>query len=96
VNLEESHVRGGGRAVYTSDHVPDLVIAPDRTRVRQDEDELALAVTQGAFDGPKAAAIEENTGRCGGTRPPTGVRRSVAAGRPSRLDPAWPIPRLVE
>ena len=35
---------------------------PDRTLVRKDEDELALAVAvaQGVFDGPVAAAIEEN------------------------------------
>jgi predicted RNA-binding protein associated with RNAse of E/G family len=56
VNLERPHIRDD-RAVYTSDHVLDLVIQPDRTVVRKDEDELALAVEQGVFDAPSAAAI---------------------------------------
>lgn len=32
--------RADDRAVYTSDQVLDLVIAPERTLVRKDEDEL--------------------------------------------------------
>jgi hypothetical protein len=92
VNLEEPHLRDD-RAVYTSDHVLDLVVAPDRTLVRKDEDELALAVAQGVFDGPVAAAIEENA---------TAVEALVADwGSPFcdgwetfRPDPAWPVPRL--
>jgi predicted RNA-binding protein associated with RNAse of E/G family len=43
VNLGKPHVRNEHTA-YTSDHVLDFVIEPDRTMVRKDEDELALAV----------------------------------------------------
>lgn len=57
VNLEKPHVRDE-HTVYTSDHVLDLVISPDRTMVRKDEDELALAVAQGVFDATAGAAIE--------------------------------------
>ncbi len=94
VNLEEPHVRDA-RGVYTSDHVLDLVVDPDRTLVRKDEDELALAVAQGVFDGPAAAAIEEEA---------AAVEALVADWGPPfcdgwesfRPDPAWPIPRLTE
>lgn len=57
VNLERPHVRDQ-HSVFTSDHVLDIVIAPDRTVTRKDEDELALAVAQGVFDRTTAAAIE--------------------------------------
>ena len=94
VNLEAPHVRDD-RGVYTSDHVLDLVIAPDRTLVRKDEDELALAVVQGVFDEPMAAAIKETA---------AAVEALVAEwGSPFgdgweafRPDPAWPIPHLTQ
>ncbi|HEY2640240.1 MAG TPA: DUF402 domain-containing protein [Streptosporangiaceae bacterium] len=94
VNLEAPHVRDD-RAVYTSDHVLDLVIAPDRALVRKDEDELALAVGQGVFDEPMAAAIEQDA---------AAVEALVADWGPPfsdgwetfRPDPAWPIPRLTQ
>lgn len=94
VNLEEPHIRDD-RAVYTSDHVLDLVVAPDRTVARKDEDELALAVRQGVFDAPAAAAIAKNA---------VTVEALVAGWGPPfcdgwenfRPDPAWPIPRLAE
>lgn len=57
VNLERPHVRDS-QAVYTSDHVLDVVVAPDRTVSLKDEDELALAVEQGVFSAEAAAAIE--------------------------------------
>ncbi len=57
VNLERPHVRDS-HAVYTSDHVLDLWIEPDRSLVRKDEDELELAVAQGVFDVATAAMIE--------------------------------------
>lgn len=57
MNLERPHVRDS-HAVYTSDHVLDLWVDPDRTVVRKDEDELELAVDQGVFDPDTAAAIE--------------------------------------
>lgn len=94
VNLEEPHVRDDC-TVYTSDHVLDLVVNPDRTVLRKDEDELALAVAQGVFDAQAAAAIEEDA---------AAVEELVADWGPPfcdgweavRPDPAWPIPRLVE
>lgn len=57
VNLEDPHVRDE-HAVYTSDHVLDLEIEPERTMARNDEDELALAVAQGRYDAATAAEIE--------------------------------------
>lgn len=94
VNLEEPHVRDG-HAVHTRDHVLDLVIKPDRTMARKDEDELALAVAQGLFDAATVAAIEANAAE---------VEAIVADwGSPFcdgwehfRPDPAWPIPQLPE
>lgn len=94
VNLERPHVRDD-RAVHTSDHVLDLVVAPDRTFVRKDEDELAFAVAQGVFDSLEAAAIEAQA---------TEVERLVADWGPPfsegwetfRPDPAWPVPDLAD
>lgn len=92
VNLEKPHVRDE-HTVYTSDHVLDLVIEPDRGMVRKDEDELALAVAQGIFDATAAAAIDADA---------AAVEALVADwGSPFcdgwerfRPDPAWPIPAL--
>lgn len=94
VNLEAPHVRDD-RAIYTSDHVLDLVLDPDRTLARKDQDELALAVAQGVFDPSEAAAIEKHA---------TAVERLVADWGPPfcedwenfRPDPTWPIPNLPE
>ena len=57
VNLEDPHVRDA-HTVYTRDHVLDLMIEPDRTATRKDEDELELAVAQGLYDAATAAAFE--------------------------------------
>ncbi len=92
VNLERPHVRDE-HAVYTSDHVLDLVVAPDRSLVRKDEDELALAVAQGVFDAAAAESITRDVAR---------VEALVAEwGSPFcdgwerfRPDPAWPVPGL--
>jgi len=94
VNLERSHVRDE-RTVFTSDHVLDVVVEPDRTMVRKDEDELALAVAQGIFDRTDAAAIKTDA---------AAVEALVADWGPPfcdgwenfRPDPAWPIPGLPE
>ncbi len=92
VNLERPHIRDE-RAVYTSDHVLDVVVAPDRTVELKDEDELALAVSQGVLSSASAVAIEA-------------AARAVVAlvdawGSPFcdgwerfRPDPDWPIPTL--
>ena len=92
VNLEEPRTRDE-QGVYTRDRVLDLVIDPDRTMARKDEDELALAVEQGRFDAATAAAIEQEA---------ADAEAVVAAwGSPFcdgwehfRPDPAWPIPRF--
>jgi predicted RNA-binding protein associated with RNAse of E/G family len=55
VNFERPHQRDAW-STYTSDHVLDLWVEPDRTVVRKDEDELALAVEQGALDAATADA----------------------------------------
>ena len=94
VNLEAPHVRDQ-RTVFTSDHVLDLVVDPDRTVVRKDEDELTLAVHQGVFDRSQAAAIEKTA---------EAVEQLVTDwGSPFcdgwetfRPDPGWTVPRLTE
>lgn len=55
VNFERPHLRDAF-STYTSDHVLDLWVEPDRTVVRKDEDELAIAVEQGALDAATAEA----------------------------------------
>jgi hypothetical protein len=90
VNLERPHVRDRD-TVYTSDHVLDLVVHPDRTISRKDEDELVLAIEQGVFDAATAAVIEADA---------AAVEALVGQwGSPFcdgwerfRPDPAWPIP----
>lgn len=65
---------------------------PDRSMVRKDEDELALAVAQGVFDAAAAAAIEADAAV---------VEFLVTDWGPPfcdgwerfRPDPAWPIPQ---
>lgn len=94
VNLEEPHERDD-RTVYTSDHVLDLVIAPDRTLCRKDQDELVLAVAQGVFSDAVAASIEDDAAR---------VEALVADWGPPfcegwedfRPDSGWPVPPLTE
>ena len=94
VNLERPHVRDDG-GVYTSDHVLDLVVAPDRTVERKDEDELVLAVEQGVCDDDTAAAIEADAALVeaivGEWGPP--FCEGWEAFRP---DPVWPVPPLLE
>jgi uncharacterized protein len=93
VNLEEPHVRDD-QAVYSSDHVLDLEVYPDRTMARKDEDELELAVAQGRYDTATAAAIEADA---------ADVETIVATWGPPfcdgwehfRPNPAWPIPDLL-
>jgi Protein of unknown function (DUF402) len=92
VNLEELHERID-HAVVTQDHVLDIVVAPDRTTRRKDEDELEIAVAGGRYS---AAAAD-------------GFRRDAAAaedvvrrwGSPFcdhwedwRPDPGWPAAPL--
>ncbi len=86
------HVRDE-RAVFTSDHVLDLVVASDRAVTLKDEDELVLAVAQRVFDVAAAAAIEAHAAE---------VEALIAEWGPPlndgwehyRHDPVWPIPEL--
>lgn len=94
VNLEQPHYRDG-HSVHTRDHVLDLVVAPDGSTTRKDEDELVIAVEQGLFDTATAAAIEAEASE---------VEALIADWGPPFSDgwehflpdPAWPIPRLLE
>lgn len=94
VNLERPHLRDE-RTVHTSDHVLDLVIEPDRTMALKDEDELALAVTQGVFDAATAAAIEADAATVGALVADWGPPFCDGWER-FRPDPGWPIPGLPE
>ncbi|MGH3490102.1 MAG: DUF402 domain-containing protein [Actinopolymorphaceae bacterium] len=92
VNLEQVHVRDKEN-VYTRDHVLDLVVRPDRTVTRKDEDEFVVALEVGRFDARHAAQIEEAAGD---------VERIVAAWERPFCDgwerwcpdPDWPLPDL--
>lgn len=92
VNLEDPHVRDE-HSVYTSDHVLDLEVGPDRSTTRKDEDELMLAVEQGRFDATTAAVIEAEAAE---------VEAIIRDWGPPfcdgwehfRPDPTWPIPGL--
>jgi len=92
VNLERPHVRDS-HAVYTSDHVLDLWVSPDRTAVRKDEDELDLAVEQGVFDPVMAASIESDCAQVEALVSAWGV--PFCDGWEHFLpDPRWAIPEL--
>jgi hypothetical protein len=92
VNLEQPHLRDDSD-VFTSDHVVDVVVTPDRTVTRKDVDELALAVAQGVFDASMAEAIEQDA---------AAVEEVIADWGPPfrdgwerfRPDPGWPIPTV--
>jgi hypothetical protein len=92
VNLEDPYVRDG-RHLYTRDHLLDVIVAPDRTCLRKDEDELARAVDQGFVSADDAVAIEAAA---------TAAEERVAAWASPfadgwedwRPDPTWPLPGL--
>jgi len=95
VNLEQPHRRDGrdGRATISSDHVLDIVVQPDRTYHRKDEDELAEAVRQGRYTAAKAAAIELDADEVEAVIDAWGS--PFCDGWESwQPDPAWPIPPL--
>jgi len=94
VNLEARHVRDDD-AVYTRDHVLDLVVEPDRTMTRKDEDELALAVVQGRFDAVTASSIEAEMVEAEAVVS-AWVSPFCDGWEHFRPDPAWPIPELPE
>lgn len=93
-NIEDPHRRDAD-TIYSTDHVLDVWVEPDRTPERKDEDELELAVQQGRYTPGQAAEI-------------TGIADEVESvievwGAPFcdgwdtfSPDPAWPLPRLPE
>jgi hypothetical protein len=92
VNLEDPHRRSPD-AVVSQDHVLDLVVSPDRSVRRKDEDELAAAVRQGRYDQADAdrfladaASVEDLIDRWA---PP--FDQGWENWRP---DPGWPVPTL--
>ena len=92
VNLESVHTRHD-HEVVTQDHVLDLVVHPDHSVTRKDEDELAAAVRSGRFSASEAAAIEGDAAAVEDV-----VRRW---GSPFcdgwetwAPDPTWPLPEL--
>lgn len=92
VNLEDVHRRDEA-GIITDDHVLDVVVRPDFTTVRKDEDELAAAVEAGRFTPKQAAQFEDDARR---------VEKIVAErGAPFtdgwetwRPNPSWPHPEL--
>lgn len=92
VNIEDPHTRDG-LSTRTRDHVLDLMVEPDRSHCRKDEDELLLAVEQGRYRTEEAELI---------TSVAAGAEAVIEAwGSPFcdgwegwTPDPAWPIPRL--
>ncbi|MGZ4601715.1 MAG: DUF402 domain-containing protein [Oryzihumus sp.] len=92
VNLEEPHTRDE-HAVYSGDHVLDVVVAPDRSHQRKDEDELALAVEQGRFTAAKAREIEAAAAAAEAVIDAWGA--PFCDGWESFApDPDWPLPGL--
>lgn len=92
VNLESVQEHSEGESV-TEDHILDLIVAPDRSVVWKDEDELKAAVLGRRFTDEQADQIRSDG------RAATAV---VAAwGAPFcdgweswRPDPSWPVPAL--
>jgi hypothetical protein len=92
INLEDPHERND-HEVITQDHVLDVVVEPDRTTQRKDEDELDSAVASGRYSAAAAARF-----RADATAAEAVVRRR---GSPFcdrwedwRPDPGWPAPQL--
>jgi hypothetical protein len=77
------------------DHVLDLVVEPDRTVARKDEDECVLAVAQRGLRRAETG-LDRGARSCRG-----GTRRRLGppfcdGWETFRPDPAWPIPHLTE
>ncbi len=92
VNLEDPHERVD-HAVMTQDHVLDLVVEPDRTTQRKDEDELESAVASGRYSAAAARRFRGNAAAVEAV-----VRRWGSPFRDRwedwRPDPGWPTPQL--
>jgi hypothetical protein len=92
VNLEDPHERID-RTVVTQDHILDVVVQPDRTTQRKDEDELDSAVAIGRFS---AAAAERFRGDAAAAEDVVRRWASPFCDRWEdwRPDPGWPTPQL--
>ena len=92
VNFERPHIRDSD-TVYTTDHVLDLWVEPDRTTVRKDEAELEIAVDQGVFDAATAAAIVADAAAVEAILADWGAP-FCDGWEHFQPDPGWPIPAL--
>ena len=92
VNLEDPHERID-HAVVTQDHILDVVVRPDRTTQRKDEDELDSAVASGRHD---SAAAERFRGNAAAAEDVVRRWGSPFCDRWEdwRPDPGWPTPQL--
>lgn len=92
INLEDPHERVD-HAVLTQDHVLDVVVEPDRTVQRKDEDELDSAVAGGRYSPAAAEGFRANAAAVEDV-----VRRWGAPfcdrWEDWRPDPGWPTPQL--
>jgi len=92
VNIEDVHTRDA-TGVDTKDNVLDVVVAPDRSHRRKDEDELILAVEHGRYTQAQADEITavadeiEHIIRDWGSPFCDGWEEF-------RADPEWPLPTL--
>lgn len=92
VNLEQVHTRDAA-GVYSGDHVLDVLVEPDGTHLRKDEDELALAVEQGRFTAAEARRIEADAAAAEAVVASWG--HPFCDGWESfSPDPDWPLPGL--
>jgi Protein of unknown function (DUF402) len=92
VNLEDPHERID-HAVITQDHILDIVVEPDRTTQRKDEDELDSAVASGRYS---PAAAERFRGNAAAAEAVVGRWGSPFCDlwEDWRPDPGWPTPQL--
>jgi hypothetical protein len=94
VNLEAPPERDGNEWA-TEDHILDLIVAPDRSVVWKDEDELKAAVLGRRFTDEQAEAIRRDARAAAAVVAECGAPFSDGW-ETWRPDPAWPVPALPE
>ena len=92
VNLEALQERGHGESV-TEDHILDLIVAPDRSVVWKDEDELKAAVLGGRFTDEQAEQIRAD-GRAAAAVVAAWGSPFCDGWESWRPDAAWPVPTM--
>lgn len=92
VNLEDPHHRDEG-SIATQDHVLDLWVAPDRSVLWKDDDELEACVVAGRYTAQQAAAFRADARVVEGlvARWDTPFSDRWEEWRP---DPTWRVPDL--